>query len=376
MKAWNILLLSGVLAAMLTGCGSKLPDVADESAIREDLPQELTTVTLSGEAQDTEIAALEILERDTDLTKQTDDVTCSVTLTGEDFSLEYTCLLHYAYVRDTGWTVRSFELTDDPELTLDGTQWLARFREENLTLLTEEGYSNPELTDETWDEADNGYCQTFSVCTEGEFLISESTVTVTGTPEGLGGGFAYQWTTETTEGETAATALLEGTIWHLLSESESLEILFQVEQVEGEILTLSGLIRSENRLGAIRQTTLKTTEVTWIATEHGCITFPLTTVDGEELSCYIQDGEQWVTAGELYLDKLTQETLPASGELSDLMELELTPSLWTPTTPEVQEPGSSGEDEPDSAEAPDSEESGGTLSDLWDSILEFWNGLW
>lgn len=411
MKNWKVLCLTLVLVGMLTGCSSRLPDVPDEEGIQETLPEELTTVTLGGEVQDVLVTSLTITERETDLTKQTDDVACDVTLTGDSFTLDYSCILHYAYVRDTGWTVRSWELEDDAELTLDAEAWLDEMQEENTSLLDESGYDNLELTNESWTLGENSYSQTFSVVEESSFLTAQSSVTIVGTLENYGSVFSYEWISETEEGEETLSVNLEGTIWHLLVEDENLEIVFQVDEVEGDTLVISGLIRTENWRGAVRESEMGPKEVTWTSTEHDSIVIPLTSVDGEEVSVYIQEEDQWATLGELYLGRLEQVSMPASGDLSDLMELDLSDGLWElviPSAsddtdeeePEEEEPEEEEETPEDSSQVEEKEsepeisdeeedevdlseelsegleELGDSLEELWDKAQGFWDELW
>ena len=390
MRRAGIILSAVVLAVLLTACGGSLPDVPDEEAIQADLPQELTAVTIGGEDQALQIESLAVTERDTNLTKQTDDVTCEVVLRGEGFTLSYMCVLNYAYVRSSGWTIRDWELAGDAVLTPDAEVWSAQLCAENITLLEESGYADPELTAEVWSEDHTVCTQTFSSLKSGEFLTALSTISVTGTLTQTGSGFAYEWTKSTNTDLETVTVTLEGTVWHLLVQSENLEIVFQIESADETAVVFSGLIRAENLLGAVRESTLSVTESEYAVTEYGSITFDLTAVNGETLTVHIQEDAQWVTSEDLYLAALEQETMPASGELSDLMDLE-EDDLRNFLLPDEDEAEEEDEAE-DSAASPDAEDAdGGTgdsaegeaeeslrdaVSDLWDQLQDFWNSLW
>ena len=389
MRRAGIILAAAVLAVLLAACSGGLPDVPDEAAIQADLPQELTAVTIGGEEQELQIESLAVTERDTDLTKQTDDVTCAVVLRGEGFTLSYTCVLNYAYVRSSGWTIRDWELAEDAVLTLDADVWSAQLCAESTALLEESGYADPELTAEVWSDDGTVCTQTFSSRESGEFLTVLRTVSVTGTLTRTGSGFAYEWTKSAeADGETV-TVTLEGTVWHLLAESENLEIVFQIESADETAVVFSGLIRAENLLGAVRESTLSVTESEYTVTEYGSITFDLTAADGETLTVHIQEDAQWVTSGDLYLAALQQETMPASGGLSDLMELEEDDlrSFLLPDEDEAEEENEEAEDGTEDSASPDAEGADGTedaaedslrdaVTGLWDQLQDFWNSLW
>ena len=389
MRRAGIILAAAVLAVLLAACSGGLPDVPDEAAIQADLPQELTAVTIGGEEQELQIESLAVTERDTDLTKQTDDVTCAVVLRGEGFTLSYTCVLNYAYVRSSGWTIRDWELAEDAVLTPDADVWSAQLCAESTALLEESGYADPELTAEVWSDDGTVCTQTFSSREAGEFLTVLRTVSVTGTLTRTGSGFAYEWTKSAeADGETV-TVTLEGTVWHLLAESENLEIVFQIESADETAVVFSGLIRAENLLGAVRESTLSVTESEYTVTEYGSITFDLTAADGETLTVHIQEDAQWVTSGDLYLTALQQETMPASGDLSDLMELEEDDlrSFLLPDEDEAEEENEEAEDGTEDSASPDAEGADGTedaaedslrdaVTGLWDQLQDFWNSLW
>ena len=389
MRRAGIILAAAVLAVLLAACSGGLPDVPDEAAIQADLPQELTAVTIGGEEQELQIESLAVTERDTDLTKQTDDVTCAVVLRGEGFTLSYTCVLNYAYVRSSGWTIRDWELAEDAVLTPDADVWSAQLCAESTALLEESGYADPELTAEVWSDDGTVCTQTFSSRESGEFLTVLRTVSVTGTLTRTGSGFAYEWTKSAeADGETV-TVTLEGTVWHLLAESENLEIVFQIESADETAVVFSGLIRAENLLGAVRESTLSVTESEYTVTEYGSITFDLTAADGETLTVHIQEDAQWVTSGDLYLAALQQETMPASGGLSDLMELEEDDlrSFLLPDEDEAEEENEEAEDGTEDSASPDAEDADGTedaaedslrdaVTGLWDQLQDFWNSLW
>ena len=389
MRRAGIILAAAVLAVLLAACSGGLPDVPDEAAIQADLPQELTAVTIGGEEQELQIESLAVTERDTDLTKQTDDVTCAVVLRGEGFTLSYTCILNYAYVRSSGWTIRDWELAEDAVLTPDADVWSAQLCAESTALLEESGYADPELTAEVWSDDGTVCTQTFSSREAGEFLTVLRTVSVTGTLTRTGSGFAYEWTKSAeADGETV-TVTLEGTVWHLLAESENLEIVFQIESADETAVVFSGLIRAENLLGAVRESTLSVTESEYTVTEYGSITFDLTAADGETLTVHIQEDAQWVTSGDLYLTALQQETMPASGDLSDLMELEEDDlrSFLLPDEDGAEEENEEAEDGTEDSASPDAEGADGTedaaedslrdaVTGLWDQLQDFWNSLW
>ena len=295
-------------------------------------------------------------------------------------------MLNYAYVRSSGWTIRDWELAEEAVLTPDAAVWSAQLCAENIALLEESGYADPELTAEVWSEDQTICTQTFSSLKSGEFLTALSTVSVTGTLTQTGSGFAYEWTKSTKADEETVTVTLEGTVWHLLVQSENLEIVFQIESAGGTSVVFSGLIRAENLLGAVRESTLSVTESEYAVTEYGSITFDLTAVNGETLTVHIQEDTQWVTSEGLYFAALEQETLPASGDLSDLMELE-EDDLRSFLLPDEDEA-----EEEDSAASPDAEDADGStgdgaedeaeesvrdaVSDLWDQLQDFWNSLW
>ncbi len=370
-----VLLLAGGLLALgglwylYAGGGTILPSVPDEEEILAALPEDLLTVALDEEPQTLTGVSLTIQTRETNQTRQVDDVTCLVTLEGEYFTLTYTLLLHYGYVRSTGWSIRDYEQEGEAALTFSEDHWPELLLQSSLALLEEGGYSNPLLQESAWDPNTGAYCQTFSVREDSAYLTTEGSVTVSGSLSQVG-TLAYRWTVQAEEGEVTCTPLLEGAVWYLLEEEETIELALRIDTVEEDTLTLTALIRAKNSRGATKQTELTDRQVTWTVTEHGCIVIPLTTVNGSLLTCYIQEEEQWVTTGTLYLARMSREDLPASGKLAELMTLELTPSIWERLLPDVQE-----QEETETGTAQTQEDSS-LLTDFWEGVQSIWNSLW
>jgi hypothetical protein len=277
-----------------------------------------------------------------DLKRQTDDVVCQVTLSGADGELSYVCELHYAYLREQGWQVRSYELDGEPSLTLTGEELRNTIRERQKSAL-EEDYPEVELQAETWSDQGDAYTLIYSLENEETYLTETGSATVSGTLVRQGSGLDYYWKETAPEVETTSIPLLEDTIWHISSTEERVEVAFQITGIENGELSLSGVVRSENWAGYLKEKTLEGT-AEWTVSSYGCISFDLPQINGTTLSCNIQSDRQWGNLDGVYLDELTQETMPESGSLSDLMEQEI--EKWTPITiPESPEPEESTEPE-------------------------------
>ncbi len=346
----TMLLLISVLCA--AGCGRKIPEPVDEEKIMADLPEEFRTVTINGETWAVQETVLEIQERDTNLDHQTDDVECRVELSGEAFVLNYTCELHYAYVRSSGWELRSYELTGEPALTLEESACMGEITQENQAKLQGElGYDTVELMSEDWDQIRDSYQQTYSVARETDYLRESGTVQMSGalTRES---GFCYVWQSSTGEVVTQTEVKLEGTVWHFSSQEQRVEAAFQVTEQSDGMLTLSGLVRGENWAGNIKEKTLET-QVEWRVSEFGCITFALPDISSKAVECNIQSDKQWVNLDGLYLGNLEAAVMPDSGEMSELMELDI--ENWLNKLPLTEE-----------TETPEQPENPG--GSLWDYI--------
>ena len=373
----TLVLLTGLV--WLSGCKPKIPEPVDEATMKADLPEELRTVTIDGETWRVQDTILEVGERNTDLDHQTDDISCRVTLTGEGFSVSYPCDLHYAYVRSSGWGLRSGELTGEPELTLEERACMSDITRENqLKLRQELGYDTVGLLFEDWDDARDCYQQTYSVNKETNYLSESGTVQLSG---GLKrqGNLNYVWQTDPDQVTTQTQVKLEGTVWHFASEEERVEAAFRVTAQDGTTLTLSGVFRVENWAGNIKEKPLET-QVEYQVSSFDCITFALPNISGKKSECNIQSDRQWVNLDGLFLGNLEAAEMPESGNLSDLMVLDLESWLDKLPSGETEEP-----EIPEIPEVPqvpgEKEESSdpvGSLiqgaQDLWDYITGLFGG--
>ncbi len=360
-----LLLLSISCAA---GCGHEMEEPVDEAKMMADLPEEIRTVTIDGEIWKVQETALEIRERNTDLDHQTDDVSCWVQLTGEDFVLSYNCELHYAYVRSSGWALRSYEVAGEPELRLEERACMSGITRENQAKLREElGYDVVGLLFEEWDEEQNSYQQTYSVEKETHYLRESGTVQMSGALNRQG-GFQYVWQSSDADAATQTQVKLEGTVWHFGSEEERVEAAFQVTEQSGDVLTLSGVVRGENWAGNIKEKPLET-QVEWSASAFDCITFELPDISAKEIECNIQSDRQWVNVDGLYLGTLEETAVPDSGSLSDLMELDL--ESWVNKLPQPEET-----EQPTQPELPVEPEKPSESSDPVGSLIEEAGNLW
>jgi hypothetical protein len=299
-------------------------------------------VTVDGEPLSIGDIFLEVTDRTVDLRHQTDDVTCQVTLSGEEGELTYDCELHFAYLREQGWEIRSYELDGEPTLTLTSEEIRQNIRNQAESALEEE-YQEVELQEETWSDSGDQYTLLFSLGNTQTYLEEQGQVKYTGTLVRRGSGFDYVWKTEEPEPVLTAVPLLEDTIWHIAAPEERVEAAFQITQVENGELSLSGVVRSENWVGYIKEKTLEGT-AEWTVSSYDCISFDLPQINGTTLSCNIQSDRQWANLDGVYLGELEEATMPESGSLSDLMELEI--ESWMPSVqPESPEPEESTQPE-------------------------------
>jgi hypothetical protein len=342
MKAWKWLLMATGVSLCLTACGTKIDEPVAEKLLADYLPEEYTAVTVDGETLSLGEISLEVTNRTIDLRHQTDDVTCQVTLSGDQGELAYSCELHFAYLREQGWEVRSYELDGAPTLILTSEEIRQTIRDQAKTALEEE-YQEVELQEETWSDLGDQYTLLFSLGNTQTYLEEEGQAKYTGNLVRRGSGFDYVWKTEEPEPELTAVPLLETTVWHIASPEERIEVAFQITQVENGELTLSGVVRSENWAGYIKEKTLEgTTE--WDVSSYDCISFDLPQINGTTLSCNIQSDRQWVNLDGVYLGELEEAAMPETGSLSDLMELEI--ESWIPSVqPESPEPEESTQPE-------------------------------
>jgi hypothetical protein len=376
MKRTVILLGALLLCLCLTACSHKLPEPKSEEELAAELPEEFLSVTLEGEELPVDSVELTVTDRNIDLDRQTDDISCQVTLVGTDFSLSYSCDLHYAYVRESGWEIRSYELTNEPGLLLDETTYLAQLDTANRQRLEEESLTDLTLTTESWQDVTGSYTQTYSVSRSQTYLEEWGTIRTSGTLTRQGSGFQYVWSRDEDQVELDYVPInLVGTYWHFCSPDSRVEAAFQITGEEDGAFTLSGVIRSENWTGYIKEKTLDS-QGTWSISEYGSISFPLTNLKGEELTCNIQSDRQWVNLDELYISALEPVDLPESGDLSDLMELPI--ESWTDkltqesTTPEEDPAPDSGEEDTPEEELPQDYDE----KEDSDSGISFWDLLW
>jgi hypothetical protein len=342
MKAWKWLLLAAGMCLCLTACGTKISEPVAEELLADYLPEEYTTVTVDGGPLPLGEISLEVTDRTTDLSRQTDDVTCQVILSGDQGTLAYGCELHFAYLREQGWEVHSYELDGDPTLTLTSEEIRRSIRNQTETTLEEE-FQEVELQEETWSKLGDQYTLVFSLGNTQTYLEEQGQVKYTGNLVRRGSGFDYVWKTEEPEPELTAQPLLENTVWHIAAPEERVEAAFQITQVESGELTLSGVVRSENWLGYIKEKPLEGS-AEWTVSSYDCISFDLPQINGSTLSCNIQSDRQWVNLDGVYLGELEETTMPENGSLSDLMELEI--ESWLPSVqPESPEPEESTQPE-------------------------------
>jgi hypothetical protein len=279
-------------------------------------------------------------------------------------------------VRESGWEIRSYELTNEPGLLLDETTYLAQLDTANRQRLEEESLTDLTLTTESWQDVTGTYSQTYSVSRSQTYLEEWGTIRTSGTLTRQGSGFQYVWSRDEDQVELDYVPInLVGTYWHFCSPDSRVEAAFQITGEEDGAFTLSGVIRSENWTGYIKEKTLDS-QGTWSISEYGSISFPLTNLKGEELTCNIQSDRQWVNLDELYISALEPVDLPESGDLSDLMELPI--ESWTDkltqesTTPEEDPAPDSGEEDTPEEELPQDYDE----KEDSDSGISFWDLLW
>lgn len=369
-----ILALALLMAALCAGgCTQKMAEPVDVERLTADLPEELSTLTIDGEAWPVQETTLEIQQRNTDLDHQTDDVSCLVELTGEGFLLRYPCELHYAYLRSSGWELRSYDLTGEPELTLEESACMDAITRVNQAKLLEElDYDTVELLFEDWDKTQDSYRQTYSVAKETEYLTESGTVEVSGALS-RESGFSYAWQSSTGQVTTETQVKLLGTVWHFSSQEQRAEAAFQVTEQSGATLTLTGVLRGENWAGNIKEKALET-QVDWTVSEFGCITFELPEISAQEVECNIQSDRQWVNLDGLYLGDLESAAMPESGNLSDLMELD-TESWLDNLMPQESEQPEEPETQTEPEEQPESTSPVESILQEVGNLLDYITGL-
>lgn len=323
MKKLGILVSAGALAVALAGCGSALPPVVEEEQVMNDLPEQLTTVTIDGEARSCVPSSLVITERETDLHRQTDDMTCQVTLTGEGVRLDYSCQLNYTYTQNGGWGLEKYQLEGEPVLTLTDEGCFQSFAQANALRLQEDyGYQLVELTEQDWDLAGQSYQQEFQYTDQTGYLTTQGLVEVAGALTALEQPLHYQWQSQVTAGESQQWAGLGGTAWHVLTQLESgqAELAFRIDQ-QGEEFSLEGIARIQSGK-KVRETSFSASALEWTADEYGGIRFTFVTQEGSQWECCLTGERNWITQEGLYLGDLEEVELSEGEALEDVMELE------------------------------------------------------
>lgn len=326
MKKVVVFTLSLVMALCLAACGQKLPPVADQAQLEQDFPAELSAVTVEKETQKCQLTSLEVTARETDLTRQTDNVSCKVELTGTGFILRYDCTLNYTYTQNGGWQVEDYRLDTVPVIELTTEQCFQGQTIANTASLKESGYTIVGLTEETYDCDTQSYSQTFQVARADGYLLTQGTTRFSG---GLiqVDNFSYRWESHPVEESLEQTTQLDGTVWHLLEDAEEgrVEMAFRLDEDESGALTVSGLVRfeDEDKDNWVSGCELTGGVLSWQGDEYGGIRFTFTDQDGGEWEACFTGEENFLSREGLYLGHLSSAELPQNGELEDLMELKI-----------------------------------------------------
>ena len=374
-------------AVLLSGCAARLPEPYTEEELASYLPEELSSLTLDGTELRLGCEGPRILERNTDKTHQTDDVTCLVTETGSGITVDYTCVLSFAYVREEGWTLRDWRLEGDPVVTLSEERFLTEAESDTrAALLGREEFDEASLLSSSWE--DNDCSLTYSVTGLEDYVRTEGTVTVeklfseTVTESGLLCG----WTEDATESLTRSPEL-ENSIWCFTSEEERLEAVIRITEATEDSVTFSGLLRQENSRGYLKEETLEETTVPLTVSEYGGLSFELGSFPQGTLGCTILTEKQWASLDGVWLAELDWRPEPLSGDLSVYLKLETEEEPVVTPQPSASPASDSrgAQDEPEDFSDPydpyapsdafDSyepeEESGGFFDWFWDWLDSF-----
>lgn len=302
-----------------------LPQPKFSEALAADLPLELNTVTIDGSTLNCRVAHLVVLERETNEKRQTDAATCQVILEGDGVSASYQCTLYYTYTQNGGWGLDDWRLNQDTvAISVDDGVLTEQLSQQTAGEL-EASYGEGSVTylSSQWDGTTNTCTQSFQINGSNGVLLTQGTVVTSCALElDLDKGLYYTWNTGVDDSQVIRGADLTNTTWLCSGTVDGREgaIAFHVDdfQMETGQVTVTGVTETKTEGGYTSNFSFSGSTVSWFNGENGSVTFTLESGNQTWECCFAAD-KQWVRMSGSYLDELTETTMPADGNLREIL---------------------------------------------------------
>ncbi len=351
MKKLLLLLTALMTALLLVGCSvtdflssidtDKLSDwlfsvteveldpVMTGQEIKESLPTELCDVTVGGTALGCQVTHLAIRERDTNTTRQTDEVTCEVELEGDGIDVHFLCTLYYTYTTSGGWGLTDWSI-DSSTLDLEvGEGALTDQLEAACLADLEEDFDEGSVTyqSSTWDKDDLVCSVVMTVNAVDNYLLTQGYLTISAALTlNLSDGLSFSWDVTEDDSTILYGVDIVDTAWFVTGTVDTTAVQLAVSvsdtDIERQTVTISAVaaVLEEGDYSYSIQYTDDMT-LTYSVGKDGTITF---TFDLGEYSwdCCFDAEDQWARIDSSYINsmELQAKRSMASEELRELLD--------------------------------------------------------
>lgn len=350
MKRFRLLTAALLAALLLTGCSVsdflnnldtdqisdwlfsvtevELDPVLTAGEIRDSLPEELSDITVGGTALGCDTVHLAVKERDTDTTRQTDEVLCEIEVSGDGITLRYLCSFYYTYTSSGGWGMTEWTI-DSSSVDLEVTEGvLTEQLEETSISSLEETYGTGSVTYQSgsWNQSTMVYSAVYDVDAESGYVLTQGTLTISAALEtDLNSGLSFDWDVEVDESSVLYGLDLEDTTWIVEGSVDTTAIQLAVSVSETDIdeqtVTFSAVaaVMEEGDSSYYTRYTEENTESYTV--EDGLITFSFE-LTGYTWSCCFDAEDQWARMDGSYISslKLNSKRYMDTDDLRELLD--------------------------------------------------------
>ena len=314
---------------LLSATETELDPVKTAQEIKDSLPEELADITVNDTTLGCEVAHLAISSRETDTTRQTDEVVCRVELEGEGISVSFACTLDYTYTTSGGWGLANWSI-DETSLDLEVTEGAFTQELEETTLdVLEIEYGDDSITyaSGTWDQDTMTFSAVYDIDATNGNLITQGNLSLTAELEqDLSQGLYFDWDVEVDESGVLHGADIAETTWLVQGSVDStpVELAVSIESIDINAQTVtisaaSGVVEDGNSSYTIRESDDVT--ISYTASTEGIITFTFEHGDHSWDVCFDTE-DQWARMDSSYVNSMSLKSSQylTSDSLSEFLD--------------------------------------------------------
>ena len=260
MKKLRLLTAAVLSALLLTGCSVsdflnnldtdrisdwlfsvtevELDPVPTAEEIRDALPEELSDVTVDGTALGCSTVHLAVKERETDTTRQTDEVLCLIEVSGDGITIRYLCSFYFTYTSSGGWGMTEWSIDSDSIDLEIGEGALTEQLESTAIAALEEAYGSGSVTFQTgsWNQSTMVYSAVYDVDAEDGYILTQGELTISAALEpDLTGGLNFDWDVEVDESGVLYGLDIADTTWLVVGSVDTTAVQLAVSISDADI---------------------------------------------------------------------------------------------------------------------------------------------